>query len=364
MNTFKINNRSVGPNYKPYIIAEIGQAHDGSLGLAHAYIDAVAKAGADAVKFQTHFAAEESTKDEPWRVKFSYQDKSRYDYWKRMEFTPEQWQGLKEHADRLELDFISTPFSLKAINLLEELNVPFWKVSSGDTNNVPLLTEIAKTGKPVVLSSGMSPIEELDQAVKLLTSLEVPYAVLQCTSAYPCPPEKVGLNNIDTFKTRYDCPVGLSDHSGKPFAGLAAIALGASIIEVHVVFDKDMFGPDVSSSLTFAEFEILVKGCADIHTMGQNPVDKDEIATQEMEPLRQLFQKSILLSRDMEAGSQLTLDDLCFKKPGKGIPADQVNLVVGKVLKQSLCRDHFLSFDDLEVSGLEVGSLEVSSVDK
>jgi N,N'-diacetyllegionaminate synthase len=348
MSKFKVNNRSIGPLNEPYIIAEIAQAHDGSLGLAHTYIEAVASAGASAVKFQTHFAAEESTKDEQWRVKFSYQDASRYEYWQRMEFTEEQWAGLKEHADRVGIDFISTPFSLKAVKLLDKLNVPLWKIGSGEINNLPLLKEVAQTGRPVVISSGMSPMSEVDAAVSLLREYETPFSVLQCTTSYPCPANKIGLNNIQKFSTRYDCPVGLSDHSGRPFAGLAAVTLGASIIEVHVVFDKKMFGPDASSSLNFDELKLLVEGSRDIFEMHQNPVDKDMIANKEMISLRELFNKSIVLSNELQSGSVLTLGDLSFKKPGIGITPEQVDNVVGKVLKQTLPRDHFLSFDDLE----------------
>lgn len=348
MNTFKVKNKTLGKGQKPYIIAEIAQAHDGSLGLAHAYIEAVAAAGADAVKFQTHFASEESTKGEPWRVNFSYQDDSRYEYWERMEFNEEQWQGLKKHADELGIDFISTPFSSKAIKLLEKLDVPFWKISSGDINNLPLLQEIALTGKPVVLSSGMSPLSEVDFAVNLLKEYKIPFAVLQCTTAYPCPAEKIGLNNVSDFLARYNCPVGLSDHSGKIFSCLAAVALEATILEVHVVFDKKMFGPDVSSSLTFSELELLVEGSNEIHKMQSNPVDKNAMAIEEMSELRTLFQKSIVLSSELEAGTKLTLEHLRFKKPGKGITPEQVELVIGKTLIQSLPADHFLSFEDLK----------------
>ena len=347
MNKFRVNNKVIDANNEPYIIAEIGQAHDGSLGLAHAYIEAVAKSGADAVKFQTHFAAEESTKDEPWRVKFSYQDASRYEYWQRMEFTEEQWAGLYKHASELGLDFISTPFSSKAVRLLENLNVPFWKIGSGEINNHPLLEEVAKTGKPVIISSGMSPMSEVDKAVDLLRSYSVPFAILQCTSSYPCPAEKIGLNNLEEFSSRYDCPVGLSDHSGQPYAGLAAVTLGASILEVHVVFDKQMFGPDVSSSLTFDELSVLVKGSHDIHEMIMNPVDKDGLASGEMAPLRKLFNKSIVLAREVKAGGVLTKEDLCFKKPGTGITPELLDSVLGLKVKKNLPRDHFISFDDL-----------------
>lgn len=348
MTKFKVRDRTLGEGQRPYIIAEIAQAHDGSLGLAHAYIEAAAAAGADAVKFQTHFAVEESTRDEAWRVNFSYQDKNRFEYWQRMEFNEEQWQGLKRHADDLNIDFISTPFSSKAIRLLNRLDVPFWKVSSGDINNLPLLKELASTGKPIVLSSGMSPISEVDFAVNLLTEYAVPFAVLQCTTAYPCPSEKIGLNNISLFSNRYSCPVGLSDHSGNIFSCLAAVALEAAILEVHVVFDKKMFGPDVSSSLTFSQLEVLVEGSNEIHKMLMNPIDKDALAIEEMVELRSLFQKSIVLAHDLEAGTTLTLDHLRFKKPGIGLTPEKVDSVIGKRLKTSLPADHFLSIGDTE----------------
>src|SRR5215813_11074319 len=147
------------------IVGEVAQAHDGSLGLAHAFIDAIAAAGADAVKFQTHIAAAESTPDEPWRVKFSPQDASRYEYWKRMEFTEEQWCGLKRHADEKGLLFLSSPFSLEAVDLLERVGVAAWKIASGEVGNAPMMDRIVGTKWPVLLSSGMSPLNELDDAV-------------------------------------------------------------------------------------------------------------------------------------------------------------------------------------------------------
>src|SRR5690242_6804505 len=165
------------------IIAEVAQAHDGSLGMAHAFIDAAARAGADAVKFQTHIAAAESSPQEPWRVKFSYQDASRYDYWKRMEFTEAQWVGLEQHAREKGLVFLSSPFSMQAVELLARVGVPAWKVGAGEVSNLPMLERLAATGKPVILSSGMSPWEEMDRAVE---AVRRNCAVLQCTTSYPC----------------------------------------------------------------------------------------------------------------------------------------------------------------------------------
>ena len=191
-------------------MAEVAQAHDGSLGAAHSFVDAVAGVGADAIKFQTHIAAAESTPAEPWRVRFSDQDRSRYDYWKRTEFSEEEWRGLKTHAEERGLLFISSPFSIEATELLERVGVRVWKVASGELGNVPLLDRLARTGLPVVLSSGMSSWDELDVAVQRLRSSSVPVAVLQCTSAYPTPPEKVGLNMLE------HCFFGVSMQNARP----------------------------------------------------------------------------------------------------------------------------------------------------
>ncbi len=144
------------------VIGEVAQAHDGSLGAAHAYIDAIASSGADAVKFQTHIAAAESTPQEPWRVRFSYQDASRYEYWKRMEFTEEQWLGLKRHAEEKKLEFLSSPFSLEAARLLQRIGMKAWKVASGEVANAQLFDYMLETRLPVMLSTGMSSMEEID----------------------------------------------------------------------------------------------------------------------------------------------------------------------------------------------------------
>jgi len=175
--------------------------------MAHAFIEAIADAGAGAVKFQTHIAAAESTPSEPWRVRFSQQDETRFEYWKRMEFTEAQWHELKRHADERGLLFLSSPFSIEAVELLERVGVDAWKVASGEVSNTPLFERLAATGVPIILSTGMSPLLEIDAAVKQVKSYNVPLTVLQCTSSYPCPPEKVGLNLIPFFRERYDCSV-------------------------------------------------------------------------------------------------------------------------------------------------------------
>lgn len=332
------------------IVAEIAQNHDGSLGLAHAFVDAVAAAGADAIKFQTHIAASESTAAEPWRVHFSRQDHTRFDYWRRMEFSPDQWQGLHDHARERGLLFLSSPFSVEAVDLLERIGMPAWKVASGEVTNVPLLARIARSRLPVIVSTGMSPVEEIDRIVAWAANERLDLCLLQCTSMYPCPPERVGLNLIPFLRTRYGTFVGLSDHSGTIYPGLAAAVLGADVIEVHVALSKEMFGPDVTSSIDTQELRRLVEGVRCIERMTASPVDKDEIA-RELVPLRQIFTKSIVAREDLAAGTVLRAEHLTCKKPGGGLSPARLPQVVGCRLRRDVPADTVLREHDLE--GLE-----------
>ncbi len=330
------------------IVAEVAQTHDGSLGQAHAFIDAIANAGADAVKFQTHIANAESSPDEPWRIKFSKQDVTRFDYWKRMEFTEKQWGGLKQHADERGLSFLSSPFSLEAVDLLSRVGVSAWKIASGEINNIPMLERMAETGLPFIISSGMSPISELDATVKWIKGKKIPLTILQCTTSYPCPPENIGLNVIQTFHDRYgDCAVGFSDHSGTIYAGLAAATLGVDMIEVHITLSREMFGPDVSASITSAELSQLVEGVRFIEKTLANPVDKDKMAD-EMQPLRNLFMKSIFVRETLSAGTILCREHLIVKKPGTGIPATQLDEIIGRRLRIDIQGNQMLADNALE----------------
>lgn len=327
------------------VIAEVAQAHDGSLGAAHAYIDAAARAGAGAVKFQTHIAAAESSTAEPWRVKFSMQDTTRFDYWRRMEFTEEQWAGLRMHAGERGLMFLSSPFSVEAAEMLRRVGVRAWKIASGEVNNIPLFECIADTGLPVLLSTGMSRLDEIDAAVGRIQTRGLPLTVLQCTTAYPCPPEKVGLNLVPFFRERYHCDAGLSDHSGTIFPGLAAVALGASVLEVHITFSRECFGPDVPASLTLEELKQLVEGVRFIENTLRNPVDKDEAAV-EMQALRGIFTKSVVARADLPPGTVLAMAHLGLKKPGTGIPADRLPGLIGRRITRAVSAGEFLAESD------------------
>ena len=331
---------------KVYIIAEIGQAHEGSLGMLISYIEALAKAGVDAVKFQMHIPEAESSEFEPFRVKFSLEDNTRFDYWKRMSFTLEQWKVIKQKCDDCKVEFLCSPFSNLAVDWLEEVGVTQYKIGSGEVNNWLILEKIVRTGKPIILSSGMSSWEELDQTVSFLKERNAQFSILQCTTSYPTKPEQYGLNVIKELKDRYQVKVGFSDHSASIATCIAAVAVGAEIIEFHAVFDRRQFGPDSKSSLTIDEIQTLVAHVKEINTANNHPINK--ASNEVYSELKSIFEKSIAINKDLEENHVLTFDDLEAKKPkGYGIEASQFLSVLGKKINKPMKQWSFLNEDDL-----------------
>jgi N,N'-diacetyllegionaminate synthase len=262
---FQIGALHIGSGSPCLIVAEVGLAHDGSLSQAHAYVDAVAKAGADAVKFQCHLG---DTATE-WRVPPAWpQDENRQAYWKRTGFTVEQWRGLAGHSADMGLLFMCSPFSVEAVEMLDPL-LQVWKVPSGKVTDWALLDAIRDTNKPVLLSTGMGTTLEINDAVRRLGG-EKWCRLLQCTSQYPAPPETVGLMLAGYW-------MGLSDHSGTIYPGIAAAALGCQILEVHVCWSKDQGGFDTAASITIPELGDLVSGVRFVER-AMVPVDKDAMS--------------------------------------------------------------------------------------
>jgi N,N'-diacetyllegionaminate synthase len=344
-----ISGREIRQNGRPLLIAEVAQAHDGSLGFAHAFIDVVGDAGFDAIKFQAHIAEAESTKDEPFRVPFSYEDASRFDYWRRMEFTPSQWQGLAEHAQKRSLLFLSSCFSLEAVQMMQRIGMPAWKVGSGEIHSDGLLDAMAATGEPVLLSTGLSGFAAVERQVERLGRLNVAVALFQCTTRYPTTFDQVGLNAIDALHDRFGCPVGLSDHSGSIWPSVAAMARGAPLIEVHVVLHRRQFGPDTPASLEPQELAQLVEARDAIHAMLSNPVDKDKMECEAVD-VRQIFGRSLALRQALPAGTALRAEHLIMKKPGGGLQPEDLPGVLGRRLRHELAADRLLRLDDLESS--------------
>jgi len=331
-----------------FIIAEIAQAHDGSLGILHSYIDALADTGVDAIKFQTHIAEAESSEYEPFRVNFSYEDKTRFDYWKRMEFSLKQWKEIKKHCDEVGVEFISSPFSNLAVDWLEEIGVKRYKIASGEINNFLMLEKIAKTGKDIILSTGMSGYEEINKAIEFLKPFGNNISILQCTTKYPTPARDIGLNVLSELKKRYDVKVGLSDHSGKIWPLIAAVTLGAEILEFHAVFDRRIFGPDSKASLEIDEIKKAVEGIRFIEKSLSSPIDKNEFS-KEFKELKKIFGKSLAVNKDLKKGDIITFDDLESKKPfGYGIAVENYKEVIGKKLKVDKKKWDFLRKEDIE----------------
>lgn len=326
----------------PYIIAEIGSVHDGSFGNACRLIEAAADCGADAVKFQTHIAEAETLADAPAPSYFSAEP--RMAYFRRTGFSESQWRELASVAKAADVDFLSSPFSLEAVDLLERIGMIAYKIPSGEVSNIPLLEKVAATGKPVYLSSGMSDWSEVDAAMVALR--DSPVTLMQCTSAYPCPPERVGLNVMLAMGERYHVPVGYSDHTLGSAAAVAAVALGAVTVEKHFAFSRLMYGSDARHSMEPGEFR---RFCADLREAAMiiaHPVAKDDLRP--FADMKRIFEKSVVTAAGLKQGTILAREHLAFKKPGDGIPAARYRELLGRVLKQDLPADFKIRFEDFE----------------
>ena len=325
------------------IVAEIGSVHDGSFGNACKLIEAAAACGADAVKFQTHLADAETLPDAPAPPYFGAEP--RLAYFQRTAFGLDEWKRLRQSCGENGVAFVSSAFSIEAVDLLEDVGVELHKIPSGEVTNIPLLERVAGTGKPVLLSSGMSDWDELDAAVEVL-GRGGPLTVMQCSSIYPCPAEWAGLNVIREMATRYGTPVGFSDHTDGPAAALAAAALGATVIEKHFTFSRLMYGSDAANAMEPDDFRALAGQLREVWAMLDHPVDKNDLSP--YREMKRVFEKSIVNAREVPAGAVISKSDLAFKKPGDGIPPARRDQVIGRRARRDLPKDHKLSESDLE----------------
>ena len=318
---------------KTYIIAEIGNTHEGSVGLAKQFIKAAADCGVDAVKFQTHLFEAESLPSAPNPAYFK--DETRKEYFERTAFSIEQYKVLKAYAENeCGVDFFSSPFSIEAVDFLLEVGCETFKIPSGEVSNIPLLEHIATTGKKVILSSGMSSWEELDAAVEIFKGKNE-LTVLQCTSEYPCLPENAGLNVMLEIKERYGVEVGFSDHTLGIGVPLTAVVLGATLVEKHFTLSKLMYGSDAKNSTEPEEFKHMVDNIRAAELALSCRIDKNEKVKQ-LSEMKYVFEKSIVSKRELKAGETITAEDLAYKKPGDGIPAREYKKLVGKKVTQDI----------------------------
>ena len=339
----KIGNRSIGLNEPPLIIAEIGINHGGDLGVAKNMVDLIANSGCECVKHQTHIIEDEMT-EEAKSIFPPNADKSIWDVMKECSLTLDEEHELKKYTENLGLIWISTPFSRMAVDFLDDIDVPAFKIGSGEADNLPLINHIAKKGKPIIMSTGMQSIQSLENSVKILENSGVDYALLECTNLYPSPPEIVSLKGIEELKEAFPrALVGFSDHSIGPEIALASVALGACIIERHFTDTRYRTGPDISCSMDPAELRLMIDRSVEIHKALKNPKQR----TKPEEDVYKFARASVVADTDMAAGHIITEKDIWVRRPGSGeIPGYKYNDVIGKKLRLDVKKNHQLKWSN------------------
>ncbi len=330
MSVIKIKDRLIGENHPVYVIAEISANHNGKLETAKEIIHAIKESGADCVKIQT-YTADTITMNcrNPY---FLLQDgtwngENLYDLYQKA-YMPWEWQEeLKKEAESIGLDFFSTPFDPTSVDFLESIDIPFYKIASFEVVDIPLIKKVAATGKPIIMSVGMASLAEIDEAVRIIKDNGNELALLKCSSAYPAVPEKMNLQTITHLKETFDVPVGLSDHSMGSVSAVAAVALGARIIEKHFCLSRSFGGPDSSFSMEPDEFRQMVE---DVH-MTAKAVGKIHYGVSEEEKSNYVARKSIFVSKDIKAGEILTSENIRVIRPGYGMAPKYYEEVLGRV---------------------------------
>ncbi len=333
---------------KRKIIAELGMTHDGSRGQAEAMIAAAAECGVDAIKLQTHISSAETVRNAPTPPYFKAEP--RYEYFERTAFSKDVWKELKSCAKEHGVEFISSPFSIEAAELLVEIGVDAIKVPSGEITNIPYLEYLSGCGLPIIVSSGMSSLEEVDECKEILLKNNCNVALMQCTSEYPCGPEHVGLNMIGEFGKRFpNVPIGFSDHSSGVWAAIAAFYAGARIIEKHFTLSKKMYGPDAKMSMEPEEMRLLCDSIKMLEQAMENPVDKG--SAEEFSEMKRIFQKSVVAVEEIPAGTVIQKEMLGCKKPGTGLSTRYLKEIVGLTAKRDLKVDDIIMYEDINWPG-------------
>lgn len=345
MNDFKIGNRKIGINHPPLVIVEIGINHEGSLKTAFEMVDAAHKAGAEIIKHQTHIVEDEMSQ-EAKKVIPGNTNVSIYEVMKRCALSEKDEIKLKNYVEEKGMIFLSTPFSRAAANRLEKMGVVAYKIGSGEMNNYPLLDHIASFGKPMIVSTGMNDIKSVKKAVEILEKRNVKYALLHTTNLYPTPANLVRLGAIKELQSEFPkAVIGLSDHTVNNNACLAAVALGASILERHFTDRIDRTGPDIICSMTPDELTNLINDSKEIAKMRGG---KKEAAKEEQVTIDFAF-ATVVSIKPILKGEILTKENIWVKRPGTGeIKAKNYEKIIGKKAKRDIKIDQHLFWDDIE----------------
>ena len=334
MEKVKIGDKHIGNNEPTFIIAEGGLNHNGDVDMSKELIKEAKKCGADAIKFQSYHTGEFISKKSEY-----------YELFKSLELSEEEFYELKKYAEKIGIKFISTPLDLKYVDILNKMNIPAFKIASGDLTFYPLLEKVAKTDKPVILSTGMANILEIWEAIEVLRNNGCKKIILlHCISSYPTPYEDVNLNAIKTLKRIFNIPVGYSDHTLGIIAPIVSVTLGADVIEKHFTLDKNMEGPDHTLSADPEEFKEIADNIRLVEKMlggGEKipmPSERDVIIE---------ARRSVVAKRSIKKGECLSPDNLSFKRPGKGIETKYLNIILNKKIKNDKEEDEIINWDDL-----------------
>ncbi|MEO9825101.1 MAG: N-acetylneuraminate synthase family protein [Paracoccaceae bacterium] len=341
----QIAHRLIGPTEPPLVIAEIGINHGGDLDVARHMVTLAAKAGAEIVKHQTHFVWDEMTEEAKDILPPNAGGKSIWQVMEECALSADDEKLLKKHTEDLGLIYISTPFSRAAADFLDDIGVPAFKIGSGEADHLPLIRHIAAKGKPIIMSTGMQTIESIGRSVAILNEAGIDYALLECTNLYPSPPEIVSLRGVTDLRNAFpNAVVGFSDHSIGPEMALAAVALGASILERHFTDSRYRDGPDISCSMDPSELRHLIDRSREIHTALHNTKSR----TGPEEAVYRFARTSVVADRDLEAGHVITEADIWGRRPGSGeIAGYEFEKVIGKTLTRALNKNTQLKWSDL-----------------
>jgi len=350
MKNITIGIREIGENSKIFLIAEAGVNHNGDINLAKDLVTIAAEAKVDAIKFQTFISDElllKTTKKAEYQRTSTNEDENFYEMIKKYEFTKEQFRIIKSYCDNKGIIFLSTPFDPISVEWLEELEIPAYKIGSGDLNNLPLLKLICTKKKPILLSTGMATLTEKKESIKFIKSNGIDEIILfQCTSNYPTPLEQINLNVIDTYKKVFpDVLLGFSDHSLGIIASIGAAAKGVKVIEKHFTLDKKMKGPDHKASLSPEELKNWVENIRNLEkTLGSS--NKKPTKT-ELE-IAKIARKSVVTIKNLKKGDILTKENLSIKRPGYGITPVDFEKIIGKKVNKDIPKDSLIIWEDIE----------------
>lgn len=331
-----------------FIIAEAGVNHNGSLELALKLIDSAKASGADAVKFQSFRADQLATRSAHkarYQKRTTAGDESQFEMLKRLELDSEAHRKLIEYCKQSGIQFLSSPFDEQSADLLAEMDLPLYKVPSGEITNIPFLEHIARKGKPIILSTGMSTLGEVEEAIGVLKGTGADQiTLLHCVTEYPAPYDEVNLRAMQTLKTAFGLPVGYSDHTPGIEVAIAAVALGAEVIEKHFTLDRSLPGPDHAASLEPEELRQMVSAIRHVEVSLGNGI---KVPTKSEIPNISVARKSVVAARTLTAGHSLTRSDLAIKRPGNGIAPKLLAALIGRTLSQSIDKDETIQWESL-----------------